>query len=233
MEDPKAFRVAATVLVLRDDPFEVLMVRRNAQATFASRRVFPGGVIDPDDADEAWLPLVSGADDLEPDERALRICAIRETWEETSLLIGAEHAPASPTDVAFRDVVTAAGITLPLDRLHPFAHWITPDAEPRRFDTHFYLTRAPIGQIPVADGGETVELEWIAPAEPGDEGLMFPTAMNLERLAQSTDAASAIAAASGRAAFTVHPVTTTAPDGSVTLSIPAEAGYSVTEYLHR
>ncbi len=230
--DPKAFRVAATVLLLRDDPFEVLMVRRHSEATFASRLVFPGGVIEPDDADEAWLPLVTGADSLDVEERALRICGIRETWEETSILLGAERRPAV-SDVPFREVVAAAGIRLPLDALHPFGHWITPDAEPRRFDTHFYLAMAPHGQEPVVDGAEMVELEWRSPAAKTDTSVMFPTLMNLMRLAESPDAAAAIEAAAARAPYAVKPTLDWREDGSAVIVIPAEAGYGMTEFLHR
>jgi 8-oxo-dGTP pyrophosphatase MutT (NUDIX family) len=229
--DPKAFRVAATVLVLRDDPFEVLMVRRNSKATFASRLVFPGGVIEPDDADDAWLPLVSGADGLDRRERSLRICAIRETWEETSILLGADAAPT--TGGTFRETVAAAGIRLPLDGLVPFGHWITPEAEPHRFDTHFYLAKAPEGQTAVADGGETVQLEWRSPAAETDLSVMFPTLMNLLRLAESEDVASALAAAAARPRVTVQPVMVMNPDGTAKITIPAEAGYAVTEFLHR
>lgn len=62
--EPAPPRLAATALVIRDDPFEVLMVRRSAGAIFTSAMVFPGGNIDPHDADPAWLPLFAGADTL-------------------------------------------------------------------------------------------------------------------------------------------------------------------------
>lgn len=231
--DPKAFRIAATVLLVRDNPFEVLVVRRHSKATFASRLVFPGGVVDPDDSDEEWMPLLSGADDLTVDERALRICAIRETWEETSILIGAATAPEGMPGAPFREVVRASGGTLALDHIHPFGHWITPDLEPRRFDTHFFLAAAPGDQVAVADGGETVGLQWIEVHDHAADGLMFPTIMNLQRLAESNDSASAISAAAARAPFTVRPAMVKRDDGSYLLTIPAEAGYSVTEFVHR
>ncbi len=231
--DPKAFRAAATALLVRDSPFEVLMVRRHSKATFASRLVFPGGVVDAEDSSEEWMPLLSGANDLALVERALRICAIRETWEETSILIGAAHAPAGMSDAPFREVVRAGGGTLPLDRIRPFGHWITPEFEPRRFDTHFYLAEAPTGQVAVADGGETVELQWLDVHGHSSDGLMFPTIMNLRRLAESRDSAAAIAAAVERVPFTVMPVMEERPDGSRLLTIPAEAGYAVTEFVHR
>jgi hypothetical protein len=75
-------RVAATILVLRDDPFEVLMVRRHNSGMFASALVFPGGVIEDADRDPAWLDLVNDGDLFDDDARALRIAAYRETFEE-------------------------------------------------------------------------------------------------------------------------------------------------------
>jgi 8-oxo-dGTP pyrophosphatase MutT (NUDIX family) len=237
MEDPKAFRVAATVLVLRDDPFEVLMVRRHAKATFASRLVFPGGVIDPGDSDAEWDALTTGTDGLTPDERALRICALRETWEEASILLAldAGSPPEGMTDAPFRDVVKASGGRLALDRLHPFGHWITPVVEPRRFDTHFFLASAPADQIATVDGGETIALEWRSPSiVTGDEeSFMFPTLLNLRRLAESTDSGSAFATADARTIFTVQPHAELRENGDLYIVIPSEAGYGVTEHLQK
>jgi 8-oxo-dGTP pyrophosphatase MutT (NUDIX family) len=70
---------SATVLLLRDDPFEVLMVRRNARGSFASSLVFPGGAIDAEDYHNDWALLIEDFGDFDPDERARRIGAIRET----------------------------------------------------------------------------------------------------------------------------------------------------------
>lgn len=238
-EDVAIPRVAATLLLVRDDPFEVLMVRRHAKATFASALVFPGGALDPQDGDDAWEPLVDG--DFESAERAIRIAAVRETWEETALLIarsesGEEVAPPGErTDAAFLDLVRASGGRLPLADVHPFAHWITPEQERRRFDTRFFLTRAPRSQSPSADGGETVGLEWVNPADAvartdaGERSIIFPTLMNLTRLAESADVASAIEAARTRPPFTVQPRIERRADESRWVVIPAEAGYGATE----
>jgi 8-oxo-dGTP pyrophosphatase MutT (NUDIX family) len=241
--DPKAFRVAATVLLVRDDPFEVLMVRRHSKATFASRLVFPGGVIDADDSDPAWRELVTGSDGLDPGQVALRICGIRETWEETSVLLATDvtgHSVAAPegmTDAPFREVVAASGGRMALDALHPFGHWITPEVEPRRFDTHFFVAKAPDDQTAVADGGETVELEWLSPkdavARNVDGAIMFPTELNLRRLGESDSAQAALDAADARPIVTVQPRGEARENGDLWVVIPAEAGYGITEHLHR
>lgn len=235
-------RAAATVLVLRDDPFEVLMVRRHAAQTFSSALVFPGGLVDEADRDEAWLPLVVGAETLSTEQRALRIAGFRETFEEASLLLArtADGAPVAcppqPTG-DFRALVAASGGQLWLDDLVAFGHWITPEGAPKRFDTHFFLARAPHGQDAICDGGEAVELEWAAPgdivarANAGEQSILFPTRMNLSRLAQSADAESALAAARERPVFTVLP-RVERREGGMAVMIPAEAGYGETENFH-
>jgi 8-oxo-dGTP pyrophosphatase MutT (NUDIX family) len=230
---------AATLLLLRDDPFEVLMVHRNSRGAFASVMVFPGGRIDPTDSEAAWQPLVEDYSSFDDSERARRIAAIRETWEETSVLVGAVDDPTRGkiTDaVDFRDFVERSGIRLRLGTLTSFSHWVTPVAEPRRFDTYFYLASAPDGQVAVADGSEIVGTEWVSPgdvaaaARRGDAPIIFPTLMNLDRLAESGTAASAIAAARARAPFTVQPVFETDESGARVIVIPAEAGYAVTRF---
>jgi 8-oxo-dGTP pyrophosphatase MutT (NUDIX family) len=230
---------SATLLLVRDDPFEVLMVRRSSRGTFASALVFPGGAIDADDESDEWEPLVEDFADFDPGERARRIGAIRETWEETSILVGATGY-AEPAGIltgqGMRDFVGRGGIRLRLDGLTPLAHWITPITEPRRFDTRFYVAHAPQGQVAVADGNEIVGVEWLSPgdaarsARRGESPIIFPTLMNLDRLAEAGSVEATISAARARPKFTVLPVIETAEDGSRSISIPAEAGYAVTRF---
>ncbi len=235
-------RPAATILLLRDDPFEVLMVRRHGNGQFASALVFPGGLVDPSDLDQSWLPLTSGAVDLPAEERALRIAACRETFEETALLLARDGTGAAVPGVttqgtAFIDLVAASGGTLPLGDLAHFGHWITPEGAPKRFDTHFFLAHAPEGQEALCDGGETVALEWVSPQEvlaraaDGDLSILFPTRMNLKRLVESDTVAEAIAAARRRPRFTVLP-RPERREGGTAVVIPAEAGYGETEHFH-
>lgn len=241
---------ASTVVLVRDAPgLEVLMVRRSAGMAFgASAWVFPGGKVAAADADPAWDDLSDG--NYDHYERSLRIAAAREVFEESGLLLATRggdelDAGASARFDALRASVEAdpalmlklvrdAGLRLTLDRLAPFAHWITPSFEPRRFDTHFFLVRAPADQVVRHDGREAVDHQWVAPQDllarrrAGEAKLMFPTRLNLEVLARSSSAAEAEAAARTRKVVTVEPRVEERADGKV-LVIPAEAGYGLTE----
>jgi 8-oxo-dGTP pyrophosphatase MutT (NUDIX family) len=231
---------SATLLLVRDVPFEVLMVRRNSRGTFAASLVFPGGAIDPDDYSEEWASLVDDFTAFDAEERARRIGAIRETWEETSILVGVTEGAVKPagtlTGLPFREFVARSGVRLRLDALTSFAHWITPATEPRRFDTRFFVAAAPEGQLAVADGSEIVGIEWVHPAvaaeaaRRGEWPIIFPTLMNLDRLAEGGELAAVIFAARDRAPFTVQPVFELDESGASVIVIPAEAGYSVTHF---
>lgn len=217
------------------------MVRRSARGTFASALVFPGGALDADDASDEWRPFIADFDGFEPAERAVRLAAIRETWEETSILVapGSDAAPAAGilTGLSFRAFVEQARVRLRLDAITPFAHWVTPATEPRRFDTRFFLAAAPAEQVAVADGGETVGIEWVQPgpaalaARRREQPIIFPTLMNLERLAESVDTTGALTSARARPGYTVRPVFEPQADGTNVITIPAEAGYSVTRFV--
>jgi 8-oxo-dGTP pyrophosphatase MutT (NUDIX family) len=241
---------AATVLIVRDAPgLEVLMVRRSAGMAFgASAWVFPGGKVATADADPEWDALSGG--NYSHEARALRIAAAREVFEESGLLLATRDGRGVDADecagfdamrgvvekepAAFLSLVREAGMYLTLDRLVPFAHWITPAFEPRRFDTHFYLVRAPEGQIVRHDGREAVDHSWVAPLDliekrkTGEAKLMFPTRLNLQVLGRSASAAEAEAAAIAKTVVTVEPRVEQREHGKV-LVIPAEAGYGLTE----
>jgi 8-oxo-dGTP pyrophosphatase MutT (NUDIX family) len=224
------------MLILRDDPFEVLMVRRRSSSFFSSALVFPGGVVDPEDHSEDWLAHVTGAEAMSAEQRAARIGACREAYEEASVLLtpGAAQMNATPGE-SFMEVIARQRLKLPLGALPQFGHWITPESARKRFDTHFYLCAAPEGLSPRSDGDETVDFEWVAPkaavarAEAGEQTIIFPTLMNLRRLAESTDVAGALAAAQARPVFTVLPRVEKREVGYAVV-IPEEAGYGVTEF---
>jgi 8-oxo-dGTP pyrophosphatase MutT (NUDIX family) len=245
---------AATILLVRDaPPLEVLMVQRHHQIDFVpGALVFPGGKTAKADHDEAWEGACDGFD---LPHRALRICAIREAFEESGILLarpatargpGAPLAPAALTGVIadkrvavdkgeanFLDVVLGAGLVLALDTLTPYAHWITPEGMPKRFDTHFYIAEAPDDQVAACDGREAVDACWIAPQDALAEAaaekrkIIFPTRLNVEMLAQSGTVAAALEASRSRRIVTVEPKVVREAGGSV-LTIPAEAGYAVT-----
>ncbi|MEW5684815.1 MAG: NUDIX hydrolase [Pseudomonadota bacterium] len=237
---------AATVLLLRDQPeFQVLMVKRHHQIDFASGAlVFPGGKTNAGDSDQGWAQHALGWDKLDAVQRTLRIGAIREAFEEAGILLAqsSDGAPfEAPCDasvrsavdageLAFIDVVRDLGVKLRLDDLAVFARWITPTMMPKRFDTWFYVLHAPPGQVAACDGRETVDAEWIAPAEAvrmaasGERTIIFPTLMNLRLLAEAQTARECLDRAQARTLVTVLPEVTVR-DGARVLVIPPDAGY--------
>jgi 8-oxo-dGTP pyrophosphatase MutT (NUDIX family) len=238
---------AATILLLRDDPvFEVLMVKRHHQIDFASGAlVFPGGKSHAGDHDPNWEVHTVGWEAYDADQRGLRIAAIREVFEEAGILLARRRdgAPMSgeacPMEVRkavdagttrFIDVVSRLDAYLDLDALTVFARWITPPLTPKRFDTWFYAVTAPAEQLAACDGRETVDAEWIAPSEAlrlaaaGERKVIFPTRMNLQLLAEASDAQDAVARASARTLVTVQPKIEQRPSGRV-LVLPPDAGY--------
>lgn len=212
-------RPAATVVVLRpgaSHPFDVLMVRRSEKVAFmAGAYVFPGGRVDDGDAPSPadacdGLAAMGRAADLAPaDEARYRIAGIRELLEEAGVLLArrggtfvdaataAELRAALDAETPLVPLLATHGLTAALDAVMPFAHWVTPDFESRRFDTRFLLARMPGAQEASHDAGETTALEWVAPetaigrARAGEIALPPPTWVTLARLAvfASIDAA--------------------------------------------
>jgi 8-oxo-dGTP pyrophosphatase MutT (NUDIX family) len=183
------------------------MVRRNDKVAFmAGAYVFPGGRIDDTDVaapPEACDGLSSPGRyaDLSPaDEARSRVAAIRELLEEAGVLLArrggawadAETAAILRTQLApgsaLVPLLAAQGLTVALDAVMPFAHWVTPEIEIRRFDTRFMLATMPDGQHATHDAGETTALEWVAPdaaiirARRGEIQLPPPTWSTLRRL---------------------------------------------------
>jgi len=249
--EPAAIRPAATILLVRDQPqFEVLMVKRHHQIDFASGAlVFPGGKTHAGDHDAGWAERSLGWEAFPEIERELRIAAIREAYEEAGILLardasgamftGSDAAHAARDAVAqdqraFIDLMHELDLFLDLGSLSAFARWITPSMMPKRFDTWFYVARAPEDQLAACDGWETVDSEWIAPAEAlrlaesGARKVIFPTRMNLQLLAESVDAQDAMSRAMARPLVTVEPKVEKREGGPV-LVIPHDAGYGAVE----
>ena len=209
---PAPTRAAATLLLLRDgtDGLEVLLTRRSATARFApGAYVFPGGAIDPEDAQcHALAARRAGQDDAQLSQA---IAAIRESFEELGLLLarhcdgrwaGQDDIAALDRQAPFAPQCAARGLTLAADQVYWLAHWITDRDLPIRFDVPFMVARMPEGQQPVADGTEQFEPVWLRPqdalARHGAGGLhmIHPTIKTLEWLqAQpSVDAVLALSA---------------------------------------
>lgn len=253
---PATPRPAATVVILRDgrEGIEVFMVVRHHEIDFASGAlVFPGGKVDDADADAAWEQLAPSS--ASAGERAFLVASARETFEEAGLmlarrggsadLLGAEEAHRLVEtyrarlvagETTFLDLVRAENLQLAADLMVPFAHWITPESQPKRFDTRFLLVSAPVGQLGAHDGAESVEGFWIAPqqalrdAKAGARTLLFPTHMNLLKLSGYANVAEAVTATRKDRIVPVMPRAERTATGRI-LRIPAEAGYGVTEFF--
>ena len=241
---------AATILIVRDGHvgLEVLMVERHANIGFAGGAlVWPGGKIDPADFDAGWLDAATNLVPYEADERAARVGAIREAYEECGLLLATRdgtpvgrHAESlthmrqavDKDATLFQPLVRGHGLTLTPHDLHPFARWIPPPALHKRFDTRFYLARLPEGQTPIQDGTEAVDILWIRPQDAldqlaaGTRKIIFPTARNLELLALSSSVEAAFADLAVRPQGIIQPVI---EDNR--LKIRTDLGYPITEEL--
>ncbi len=199
--------------------FEVFMLLRAVKSDFnAGAYVFPGGGVDRADAVPGVQNICSGLDAAAASARlgladgglAFYLAAIRECFEEAGVLLAADaagrtlslHEPAVKQRFAAHRAALNAGQTtlpaicaqeqlhLPLGEVHYYSHWITPEGMPRRYDTRFFLCRAPAGQEPLHDGEETVDHCWVRPAEAlaryaaGSFSLVPATRKQLEFLAR-------------------------------------------------
>jgi 8-oxo-dGTP pyrophosphatase MutT (NUDIX family) len=253
-EPAKPPRPASTILLLRDSAageIEIFMMVRHYEIDFNSGAlVFPGGSVDKGDQEIIADPaLYSGGEGLDAATLSFRIAAIRETFEESGILLArprgskalvdarrageieaAHRADLCDSKISFLKVLTDNGMVLALDELVPYAHWITPEGMPKRFDTWFFLAAAPPEQAGAHDGKESTDSIWVSPREAlegGDSGrfkLPFPTTRNLIRLGKQPSVQAALEDARGRAVVTVMPVMTKL-NGGRQLRIPLEAGY--------
>lgn len=255
-ETPVTPRPAATVIILRDGDqgIEVFMVVRHHQIDFASGAlVYPGGKVEEQDGDGRWAGLAAVPGEVPAP--AYWVAAARETFEEAGLLLARDperlgqllpperaHAiveryqkPLNAGELSFCDMIERENVVLATDLMVHFAHWITPVTMPKRFDTQFFLVAAPMDQVGVHDGSESVDGIWIRPqqalddAEAGRRTLVNATRMNLEKLAKSRSVRDAVQAARASRVVTVLPQVSNLPDGSRLIRIPEEAGYGASE----
>jgi len=190
-DGPVLARPAASVVLLRDHDgvLETYALQRHSRMPFAPGMVvFPGGRLDPVDG----VPEV----DQGLRDRAILACAVRETWEETS-------------------------VRLRTDDLRPWAHWITPEAEPRRYDTFFYLAALPNGEQAADISGETSSAQWQTPtglltaADAGEIAMLPPTRSILIELTAFGSVFDALASTADRVVETVMPRAVEGPAGWV------------------
>ncbi|WP_347057362.1 NUDIX hydrolase [Blastococcus sp. HT6-30] len=234
-------RDAASVVLLRDGaagPEVYLLRRRPAMAFAAGMHVFPGGSVDLRDREAAqhWAgpPPAEWAEAFSCDPElaaALVAAAVRETFEESGVLLAAYRNGTLVADttgeewerdrlaliegeLALSDFLRARDLLLRADLLRPWAHWITPEWQSRRFDTRFFLAALPAGQRTRDVGGEADRVAWLPVAEAyrgfRDRSLtmMNATASTLRDLTAHPDVASAMAASRRIRLILGHPVLT-------------------------
>jgi len=239
---------------------EVLMVRRSLRASFVGGAyVFPGGAVDPADAGPEAQACCPARDDasasrlLELDRGGLAywVAALRECFEEAGVLLAyrpdgellrlaepalearfaAHRADLNSGRGRFLDVCRAEGLSLAVDRVHYFAHWITPRGANRRFDTRFFVAAAPPEQTPAHDDAELMADVWLTPAEAlaqhraGEIELILPTARNLEAIGRFGSSAALLAAAAASAAVPLVEPRLVADANGWRILLPGDPGY--------
>lgn len=252
-------RPAATVVLLRDAPggLQAYLLRRVRTMAFAAGMcVFPGGGVDPRDEhlDEAgwdgpapaeWARVL-GCD--QPLARALVCAAVRETFEESGVLLAggaagevvadtrgqdweADRVALVDRSLAFADLLRRRGLVLRSDLLRAWAHWITPEFEPRRYDTRFFVAALPAGQRAREVGGEADRAGWLRPvdalaaAADGRIRLLPPTAFTLSEIAAYDDVAAVLAAGTARDLRPWLPKLVVGDAKDARLLLPHEEGY--------
>jgi 8-oxo-dGTP pyrophosphatase MutT (NUDIX family) len=248
----------ATEAGATEEGVELFCVRRNASSAFLGGVVvFPGGKLDRLDSDRAWRARCNGLHDRAASfadsadhALALAVCACRESLEEAGLLpcqppISAVTAAAMRAGLSggghggrdcgdpFDEVVAAHGLVVDTVALVPFARWITPAGESRRYDARFFMTTLPPGQEGRHDDHETVSSLWASPARlleayrAGDLFLAPPTIRSLTILAQCATIEAALASCGDQSLQPVCPEFV--PSDPPMLALPGDPEHSVAE----
>jgi 8-oxo-dGTP pyrophosphatase MutT (NUDIX family) len=243
---PAEPRQAATVLLLRDGGtgLEVYLLRRTKGMPFAGgMTAYPGGGVDPRDGDteiawagpspEKWAAAF-GCDVRTA--RELVCAAVRETFEEAGVLLaGADDGSVVPDvsgddweqqrqallsrELSLAELLAGRGLALRSDLLRPFAHWITPPVEPRRYDTKFFVAALPVGQEARDVSGEADEAVWSTPTAAlrelaaGTRPMLPPTSHTLGQLEPFADVAAALAGSPPEPLHPISPTFEDTPDG--------------------
>lgn len=219
-----SLRAAASVVLIRDGSAGLeafTLTRSPTMASFPNATVFPGGGVDPGDAldEAAWdgtdLSLWARTfDDDESTVRRLLVAAVRETFEECGVLLaqGLDSSSLSPQDYAaarsavenrevdMGEFLAGHGLQVDFSLLRPLARWVTPEGNPRRYDTRFFLAQLPAGQKAVRTTGEATGAQWMSPEmafslfREGKTHLMPPTWSMFRTLSGFASAAEALSA---------------------------------------
>jgi len=234
--EPAQPRDAATVVLLRSTaqvagPEVFLMQRQTSMAFAAGMYVFPGGGVDARDSDAevrwAGPSPATWAERLGTDEaraRALVCAAVRETFEESGVLLAGpdtvdgagvvsdtsgddwqrDRAALEARELAFTDFLSRRGLVLRTDLLAPFRAWLTPEFEPRRYRTWFFAAVLPPGQRTGDPSQESDRVTWtpalraVERAEAGEVAMLPPTYQSCLEVAQHATAEEVLAASADR-----------------------------------
>ena len=232
-----------------DAGMEVLLMRRTRSAGFVpGAYVFPGGRVDGTDAKpEAVAALESltveaAAERLalpgaEPPAIAYYLAALREAFEETGILVGVRHDGSAPPtaaesadvdevrnalmqdEISFAEALGRMECRIPGDAVEYIAHWITPEPEPRRYDTRFFAARVPSGAAAIVDPREMTDALWLAPEDAlrrcdrGELPMVFPTIKTIEELTRFHDAGAALRGYASMPVRTILPTLVLTPTG--------------------
>ncbi len=232
--DPPTPKDAATIVVVRDGDhgIEAFLMRRQSSMAFAAGfYVFPGGGVLASDHqpvpwvgpdERVWAARWRCAPDL---ARALVVAAVRETFEETGVLLAGPdaHSVLSDTtdlepvrdaleegEIGFAEFLTDHDLVLRADLVGAWAHWITPAFEPRRYDTRFFVAALPEGQKVGAISREADRTAWVplsdvlAAVERGEATMMPPTIATCREVSAHT-AATVVDVAASRTFDTIEP----------------------------
>ncbi len=248
----KPIKDASTVIVLReaDGGLETFLLCRHHRSGFlGGAHVFPGGKVDPSDNQPSWHARVDRPT-AEISERlgeaevglGLLVAAVRETFEEAGVLLASTAAGVDLAAIreqllggaSFLELAATIDMQIDSTALTPYARWVTPKMESRRFDTRFYIAVLPEGQTASHDGTETTSAVWLRPASAiedmlaGRIKLAPPTVRTLHWMAEFDDAKSVINDALSRKPPLVRPRLVTGDDGWF-LALPGDPEHPESE----
>jgi 8-oxo-dGTP pyrophosphatase MutT (NUDIX family) len=236
---PAPARPAATVVLLRSgNPFEVYLLRRAGTMVFGGVYAFPGGGVDPSDRPatvrQDWdvrlgLPVEQA--------RAVVGAAARELFEEAGVLLAgradatvgdvsgpdweADRAAVQHRELTLTELLDRRGLRLRDDLLFPWSRWITPEFEPKRFDTWFFVALLPEAQSARDVSGEADRTAWISPQAANGLAMLPPTRSTLDDLRPYASVGEVVAASARRdAAAPVRPRVELTEDGGAVLHVP-------------
>ncbi len=268
MSNDRLYYAATVMIVRDgNEGMEVLMLERSGKSeSFSGAFVFPGGKVDLDDAHDEYEKLYAGHDDKEASDilsvpkygLAYWTGAIRECFEEAGILMAydadgklldfdneatksrfAKHRDElNSGDKSLLDICKEENITLATDLLNYFSHWVTPTIIPRRFDTRFFVCKAPAAQEPLIDNHEAVSQCWITPAQAlkrskeGTFQIFFPTIAHIKAIGQYANTDELMKASAGYTDIPrTLPMRLELPDGKMKILLPDEEGYDAVEPL--